>query len=431
MEKIKQLLFHNQGTKQILFKNTFWLMAAEVVAKFLLFIITISVIRYLGAETYGKYSFAVAFTSIFGVIVDFGLATMLVQEFTLTNKKNASQIFGSILTVKFFLGLTAFFLIFLISFFLKVTPDVHKLILLGGIYMAVQSFVLLFPFLFQAYETMQYSFIVRTGSNILLIILVLTAIFLKLPVSAIFVAYILTASLMLLVCFYLVKKYLFEIKYGIDKLTIKYLLKQSWPLFFGNICITLYMFADTTMISFFRNYKEVGIYQSAYKILYVFQTLSLIHTVLYPRMADLYQTNKDKLNKLLKLFISISLAVLIPAIAIIGTFRNQLINLIYGARFQGSGDVMILLIIGGAISYFTGFFGSLLLIKRKQKQWFFALLISFAANVLVNYFLIPRLGPIGAGISYIVGYAILLIILIFVSSRPLSFSSAQELGIKI
>jgi len=412
MEKIKKLLFENQGTKQILFKNTFWLMAAEVVAKFFLFIITISIVRYLGVETYGKYSFAVAFTSMFGVIVDFGLGTMLLQELTSIGKKNASQIFGSILTLKFFLGLIAFFLIFLISFFLKVSPDVHRLILLGGVYMAIQSFVLIFPSLFQAYEAMQYSFIVRTGSNILLVIFVLSVIFFKLPVSAIFYAYILTAILMLLVCLFLVRKHLFSVRFGIDKLTIGYLFNQSWPLFFGNVCITLYMFVDTTIISFFRNYREVGIYQSAYKLLYVFSTLNIVHTVLYPRMADLYKSNKDKLYKLLKFIISISLVILIPAIAIIGVFRNQLIHLIYGVRFQGSGDVMILLIIGGAISYFTGFFASLLLIKRKQKQWFFALLISFAANVLVNYFLIPRFGPIGAGISYIIGYLILLILLI-------------------
>jgi O-antigen/teichoic acid export membrane protein len=408
---LKNVLFINRSTKQIIVKNTFWLMAAEVVAKFLLFVITISVIRYLGAVAYGKYSFAVAFTSMFSVIVDFGLGTMLLQELTSTNKKNASHIFGSILTVKFFLGLIAFFLIFLISLFLNVTPDVHALILLGGIYMIIQSFVLLFPFLFQAYEAMQYNFIVRTGSNILLVIFVLSAIYLHLSVNAIFYAYILTAIFMLLVCFFLVRKHLFSSKFGIDTLTVKYFLKQSWPLFFGNVCLTLYMFVDTTMLGFFRNYQEVGIYQSAYKILYVFQTLSLIHTVLYPRMAVLYRESKDKLHTLLKLSISISLVVLLPVIAVIGVYRNQLVSLIYGAKFQGVGDVMILLIIGGAISYFCGFFGGLLLIKRKQKQWFLALLISLIANILVNYFTIPRFGPIGAGIGYIVGYVMLLIAL--------------------
>lgn len=413
MRKLQDLLLKNKGTKQILFKNTFWLTISEIVAKTLLFIITISIIRYLGAEMYGKYSFAIAFTSMFSVIVDFGLGTMLLQELTSTAKKNASQIFGSILTVKFFLGLIAFSLIFGISFFLKIPVDVRTLLLLGGIYMVIQSFVLLFPFLFQAYETMQYSFIIRTGSNILLSIFVLSAIFLKLSVNAIFFAYILTAVLMVSVGLLLVRKSMFSIKYGIDKLTIKYFFKQSWPLFFGNICMTLYMFSDTTMLSFFRNYKEVGIYQSAYKILYIFQTMGLIHTVLYPRMANLYNTNRDKLNKLLKLFISLSLVVLIPTITLIGIFRNQLINLIYGTKFHGSGDVMILLIIGGAISYFTGFFANLLLIKRKQRQWFLAYLICFISNVLFNYFMIPHFGPIGAGIGYIAGYAILLAILFY------------------
>jgi len=82
----------NKSTKQILVKNTFWLMMGEVFAKALLFIITISVVRYLGVETYGKYSFAIAFTALFGVIVDFGLGIILVQELSAGNKKNASSI---------------------------------------------------------------------------------------------------------------------------------------------------------------------------------------------------------------------------------------------------------------------------------------------------------------------------------------------------
>ena len=193
---LKDLLFKNTNTRQILFKNTFWLVLGEIFAKGLLFVITISIVRYLGAEMYGKYSFAVAFTSLFGVIVDFGLGTMLVQELSLNDRKESSKLFGSILSLKLLLSIMTYSLIVLVSFFIHFPPDVQRLIYLGGIYTLIQSFVLIFPALFQAYESMQFSFIVRTGSNILLSIFVLSAIFLKLSVISIFYAYILTAFLM-------------------------------------------------------------------------------------------------------------------------------------------------------------------------------------------------------------------------------------------
>lgn len=409
---LRDLLFKNTGTKQILLKNTFWLMMGEVMAKGLLFVITISIVRYLGAEMYGKYSFAIAFTALFGVIVDFGLGTMLVQELSSGDKKESSKLFGSILSLKFSLGIVAYSLIVLVSFFIRLPPDVQRLIYLSGIYMLIQSFVLIFPALFQAYESMQYSFIVRVGSNVLLIIFVLLAIFLKLSVVGIFYAYILTALIMLGLSLFLVKKYLFNIIFGINKIAIKYLFKQSWPLFLGNVCMTLYLSVDTTMLGFLRNYQEVGLYQSAYKILYVFQTLNLIHIALFPRMAQLYKTNRPGLRKLLRFLITLSAVILIPVVMLIGILRNQIIHLIYGAKFQGAGDVMILLIIGGVISYFVGYFGNLLLIKRKQKQWFLALLLGLITNILLNYFAIPQYGLIGAGMSYLAGNFVILVTVI-------------------
>jgi len=409
----KEFFLKNKSTKQILVKNTFWLMMGEVFAKALLFIITISVVRYLGVETYGKYSFAIAFTALFGVIVDFGLGIILVQELSAGNKKNASSIFGSILSLKFVLGIIAYSAIVTASYILHLPADIQRLVYLGGIYMLLQSFVLIFPFLFQAYESMQFSFIVRTGLNIILGIFVLSAIFLKLSVVGIFYAYILTALVMFVLSLFLVKKYFFSITFGINRIVIKYLLKQSWPLFFGNICIAIYMSADTTMLGFMRSYHDVGIYQSAYKILYVFLTLNLVQVALFPRMAQLYKTNKAGLHKLLTFLITVSLIVLIPAVTVIGVFRNQIIQLIYGSRFAGAGDVMLLLIIGGIISYFSGYFSILLLIKKKQKQWFLVLLLGLITNIVVNYLTIPVYGPIGAGVGYIGGYIVILLSYIF------------------
>ena len=334
------------------------------------------------------------------------------QELAASNKKNSSKIFGSILTLKLLLALVAYTAIAIVADMIHLSPDVLRLVYLSGIYMALQSFVLVFPALFQAYESMQFSFIVRVGSNIVLSILVLSAIFFKLSVIGIFYAYIATAIIMFAVAIFLVKKYLFDIAFGINKIIIKYLLRQSWPLFFGNVCMTIYMSADTTMLSFMRNYKDVGIYQAAYKVLYVFLTLNLIHTALFPRMAELYQTNRVGLQKLLRFLISTSLAVLIPTIILIGIFRNQIVNLIYGSRFAGVGDVMLLLIIGGAISYFSGFFSNLLLIKKQQKQWFLALLCGLIANLVINYVAIPIYGPIGAGMSFVGGYIIVFTITI-------------------
>jgi O-antigen/teichoic acid export membrane protein len=100
-------------------------------------------------------------------------------------------------------------------------------------------------------------------------------------------------------------------------------------------------------------------------------------------------------------------------VALIAIYRAQIIHLIYGARFAGAADVMALLVVGGAISYFSGFFSSLLLIQKKQKKWFVALLVSLIINVTINYFIIPKYGLTEAGVGYIVGYIAQLLITLF------------------
>jgi len=280
--------------------------------------------------------------------------------------------------------------------------------------MLVQSFVLIFPALFQAYESMQFSFLVRSGSNILLCVFVLLALRFQLSAPGVLYAYISTAVLMLIFTLILVKKRLFSLHFKIDKSMIKHLLQQSWPLFLGNVCATLYISIDTTMLSFMKSYKDVGIYQSSYMILYGFQTINLLHGALFPRMAELYKNNRSGLRKLLLTIIPLSLIILVPIVSFIGIFRNQIAHLIYGSRFVGVGDTMFILIIGGSIGHFSLYFSNLLLIKKRQIIGLFAVLFGLFVNVIANYFLISSFSYIGASIGYVSGYiAVLLFCILY------------------
>ena len=58
---IRELFLENIGIRQTIFKNTFWLTAAEVVIGFLRLGLLIYVARILGATEYGKFTFAFSF----------------------------------------------------------------------------------------------------------------------------------------------------------------------------------------------------------------------------------------------------------------------------------------------------------------------------------------------------------------------------------
>jgi len=73
-------LLHNLGEKQTIAKNTFWLGVAEGITRFLKLFLIIYVARILGATEYGKFTFALAFVSLFAIFSDFGISTITTRE---------------------------------------------------------------------------------------------------------------------------------------------------------------------------------------------------------------------------------------------------------------------------------------------------------------------------------------------------------------
>ncbi len=67
---------------QKIVKNTLVLSISQILSYLLAFFYTIAIARYLGADGFGILSFALAFTSILGILADLGLTTLTVKEVT-------------------------------------------------------------------------------------------------------------------------------------------------------------------------------------------------------------------------------------------------------------------------------------------------------------------------------------------------------------
>ncbi len=405
---LKDLLFKNSGTKQILLKNTFWLGFSEVFAKLILFLVTIIIIRYLGTSEYGKYSFAVAFASLFGVFMDFGLNQLASREIA-KGHKLSEKIIENMLGMKLVLAGVSIILTFIAIFFFRKSPDVVNLVYLAGIYTAIQGIVVFFPSIYAGYEKMEYNFIVRVGANVILLVLVALVVFSKIGSSGIFLAYIFDAVILLALSLYLLRTKFFKFKIRFDLSTWKDITKDAWPLFAIAACTTIYTNFDSTLLGISKSYREVGLYQSAYKLLYVFQTINLLHFVLFPRLTVLYHQKKhDEFNKLFRKLLVYSAALLVPG-AVFFTLLNQpIIKLVYGSRYLEAGMPMVILVWGAAVGFFVMLFSNVLIVQNFQKKVFLATLIGTVLNIVTNFYTIPHFGPVGAALSFLVSQIVIL-----------------------
>ena len=113
---IRTLLFDNQTIKQTIFKNISWLTFETVISKLLMLVLLIYAARVLGATEYGKFTFALAFISLFAIFHEFGLPHIVTREFS--REKEREKEFYSIFSLKIVLSSLALILILISSFFI-------------------------------------------------------------------------------------------------------------------------------------------------------------------------------------------------------------------------------------------------------------------------------------------------------------------------
>ena len=95
---IKKLFLENIGIRQTIIKNTFWLTAAEVVTQILKLALIVYTARILGAQEYGKFSFALSFVGIFVIFAELGLPDIITREFSKNHE--AEKEYSSVISLK-------------------------------------------------------------------------------------------------------------------------------------------------------------------------------------------------------------------------------------------------------------------------------------------------------------------------------------------
>ena len=134
---------------KLIFKNSFgWELARWFqVSRFL---IGIWMARRFGPDLYGKWSFALAFVTIFSVVADFGLSTLSVRELA-RNKEKTKDYFLNITLLKFILGALSLGLMALIINLIEEDPETISLVYFLGIYIVINTFGV-FESIFRARE---------------------------------------------------------------------------------------------------------------------------------------------------------------------------------------------------------------------------------------------------------------------------------------
>ena len=387
------------------FTNTSWLLGERILRMAISLFVGIYVARYLGPERFGLLSYALSFVWLFSALASLGLDDILVRE--LVNQPEKRQnLLGTVFWLKVCGTVVMGIAIAAVLHFTLEDQQTYwliSIITLGFFFQATN----VVEFYFQA--LVQSKFIVR-AQVVQLLITSLFKIYLVWNEADLiwFALALMLDQAVFAILFLFLYKWKVE-NFPFFSLTwekTKLLMRDSWPLIFTGMVVSIYMKIDQVMIKEMLNAKEVGVYAAAVKLCEAWYFVPTVVTAsLYPAIIAARQKNEkifqERLQKLYDLMVWGSIAIALPT----SITAEWLIYLLYGIEFKEASDVLRIYIWAGLFVSIGVVSSKLLVAENLAIYTFYNTAIGAILNVIFNLWLIPIYGIIGATIATLISYS--------------------------
>lgn len=389
-------------------KNTAYLVMAFVGQKILSFVYFTLVARAVGVEGAGKYVIATSFTTIFSIFVDLGLSNVLVREVAKVPER-AGKLLANVLGMKAVLAALSAIAATVVAGLLGYSPEVRLMIAVATAVMILDSVHLVFYSVMRGFQNLRYEAVgVVTGQ---IVIITVGALFfaLKLPLVSLVVA-LLCGSIWNVIwsARMLSRKFPVPIRFALDPGIVKFFRDITVPFALAGIFSRVYSYIDSIMLSKLGTETDVGLYGVAYKLAFAFQFLPMsFAAAVYPAMSEYYVNDRKKLGNVFVSSTKYLTFLVVPLAFGIATLARPIIMAVYGPAFEGSALPLQILIVSLVFAFLYWPAGSLLNACDRQSSNTWIMGTTMVVNIVMNAFLLPKYGAVGAAVSALVGNLVL------------------------
>lgn len=386
--------------------NIGWLFFDKILRMGVGLLVGVWVARYLGPEQFGLLNFALAFVGLFAFFPTLGLANIMVRDIV-NRPVQAMETLGTGFVLRTVGGLVAYVLILCIISYLRPDDTLAKTIvaILGFTQVLSGSGVIKFWFESQV----QSKFTVWVENGVFLVIAAVKVVMILSGASLIsFVwaafAEVVAVALLLIAVFAWKVAPISSWQASVSR--TKELLRDCWPLILSGVAFVIYMKIDQIMLGQMIGNEAVGIYSAAVRISEAWYFIpAVIVASVFPSIIEARERSEtlyyQRLQKLYDLMVVLGVAIGLPM-----TFLStKLICLLYGQEYIAAGLVLAVHI-WAAVFVFLGIASSKwFIIENRQILTFQRNLIGAVSNVVLNFFLIPKHGAVGAAYATLLSLA--------------------------
>ena len=428
---IKSLLLENTSIKQTIFKNTFWLIIAEVITHFLQFVMVIYIVRTLGVTQFGKFSFAMAFVSLLAVFSNFGLVSVTTREFS--HGKNNDQEYADVLSLKIILSFVMLVVMLIGSFFISHDLQVQKIIwILSGFILLNDFFTVIYAFL-RSRQKMEGESWIKVGQALVITGLVFFVLLMFPSIENVGLGYLIANVISLASALVFFHFFMHPLRLGFNHAIWHKFLKMSWILGFSTIFGAIFSGIDMVIMGYFGQITEVGWYNASKQIIIALIIPSaLIFTSFFPLLSKYAKESQEKLVQIWNFYLHKMILLAFPMVVGGLLLAPNIIDFFYGPTYGSSVSVFRILILMAGINFLYDPPYVLLIASHRQNRVFWITLFGVAVNIALNMALIPKFSLYGAATAQVITYGILWLLLLkssndVVAIFPVNFETVKVL----
>lgn len=385
-------------------RNASVIIGGNIISVLLWTVINIVLARYLNAAGFGVYSLFFVYLGFVSTFADLGLLSIAVREVS-RDRSKAAGIIGNVMSLQSVLAILASLacLIVMFSARLPVKPSlIFICVLTNYVVLAFQATKVIF----HVELAMEYVVFAEFLSSFFKLLAVLLLIWNKCGISwLIFVA---IAANIPGIIFMLVNGLRFvKPKIGIDWQEWKFMLKESWPLALCGLLYMVYSRIDFVMLERYVGPLSVGHYAVAYKLTEPFTVIPQAFMVsVFPIMSKYFAEAKDSLHKAYHLSFKLMAILGLPIATVVCFKAKELVVLFFGSKFYPSAAALSILIWAEALIFVNAVQHYLVICIGKQRIALLNTAILAVANIVMNFFLIPKMGIAGSSLAAVLTQAI-------------------------
>jgi O-antigen/teichoic acid export membrane protein len=379
-------------TRRILVNVT--VMATSTGVSALVAVLSVAILaRYLGVAGYGMYSLVFVCISFARILSQFGTEEILTRDLA-RRPEAAGLLIGNAIIVRVALALIA---IVLWVVFVLLVPEreigwataVGMLsLLLWGIYGPMWT-------AFQArmeHPVRDAIMVIRQIGDLGLIAL---AIWLRASLLVLVGAHVVAHAVTLGLTIWLSRGRT-PIVLRVAPALIRDLLRKGTPLMVASFFSVVYERVDGVLLWWLGSYEALGLYSAAYKLLTLALWLpAVVNVVLLPVLSRIRDDRTTTGLVFQKTFDYLTLLAL-PVAAGVTLLAPRIITLLYGPGFEPAANALRILIWAAVPLFWVDTCRNVLIAAGLQMRFLWLMMLTTGFNVLLNLWLIPRYGAIGA-----------------------------------